>query len=32
MHGRMCGDRVVIACGSDSTRPVIFRTGRIDAE
>ena len=32
MHGWTKDDRVMIACCSDGTRPVIFRIGRIDVE
>lgn len=32
MHGWMNDDRVMIACCSDGTRPVIFKIERIDVE
>ena len=32
MHGWTKDDRVMIACCSDGTRPVIFKIERIDAE
>lgn len=32
MHGWVAGDRVMIACCNDGTRPVIFKIERIDEE